>query len=69
MEKIMSKSNDTLNLSRDKQFRELHDDEMDGVSGGYVYDTTYVMGIVAAHTKATTAFGGNYAMFLPDGTP
>ena len=35
--------------------RELRDDELQEVSGGYVYDSTYVMGIVAAQTKTTTA--------------
>ena len=31
--------------------RELRNDELEKVSGGYVYDSTYVMGIVAAQTK------------------
>jgi hypothetical protein len=58
---MMSKTNDTT--------RELTEAELDAVSGGYVYDSTYVVGIVAAQTKATKAFGSNYTMFLPDGTP
>jgi|GraSoiStandDraft_41_1057321.scaffolds.fasta_scaffold5869475_1 hypothetical protein len=32
----MSKSNDTSNLGRATQDRELHDDELDAVSGGLV---------------------------------
>jgi len=35
--------------------RELRDDELREVSGGYVYDSTYVVGIVAAQSKTTTA--------------
>jgi|KBSMisStandDraft_5_1062788.scaffolds.fasta_scaffold5192224_2 hypothetical protein len=35
--------------------RELRDSELQEVSGGYVYDSTYVVGIVAAQTKTTTA--------------
>jgi len=58
--------------------RELRDEELDGVSGGYVYHATYVLG-VSVQTKTTTACtrmatpdvcgGGNYTLFLPDGTP
>jgi bacteriocin-like protein len=35
--------------------RELRDDELQEVSGGYIYDSTYVVGIVAAQTKTTMA--------------
>ena len=51
----MSKSNDSSKLGRAPQVRELRDDELQEVSGGYVYDSTYVVGIVAAQTKTTTA--------------
>jgi hypothetical protein len=56
MEKIMSKSNDssfTVDLGGDATCtgRLLRDDELQQVSGGYVYDSTYAMGIVAAQTK------------------
>jgi len=34
---------------------ELRDDELREVSGRYVYDSTYVVGIVAAQSKTTTA--------------
>ena len=47
LEKIMSKSpTPTPDL-----VRELRNDELEKVSGGYVYNSTYVMGIVAAQTK------------------
>jgi hypothetical protein len=36
MEKIMGKTNDTSKLDRPAQFRELRDDELDGVTGGLV---------------------------------
>ena len=52
----MSESNGssfTVDLGGDatSTVRELRDDELEVVSGGYVYDATYVMGIVAAQTK------------------
>jgi hypothetical protein len=54
-EKIMSKSNDSSKFGRTPQVRELGDDELQRVSGGYVYDATHVMveGIVATQTKTT----------------
>src|SRR5262245_30401545 len=42
--------------------RELTSDELDAVSGGYVYDATYVMGIAAAQTN--DAFRGRYQLRL-----
>jgi hypothetical protein len=42
MENIMSKTNDTSNLGRATQNRELHDHEMDAVSGGL--DVTAIIG-------------------------
>jgi hypothetical protein len=36
MEKIMSKTNDTSNLGRAAQDRELRDDELNPVSGGII---------------------------------
>jgi hypothetical protein len=52
MEKIMSKTNDTS--------RELTNNEINAVSGGYVYDATYVVGVVAAQTDG--AFRGRYQL-------
>jgi hypothetical protein len=56
MEKIVSKTNDT--------FRELISNRLDAVSGGYVYDATYVVGVVAAQTDG--AFRGRYQLRLDE---
>jgi hypothetical protein len=56
MEKIMSKTNDT--------FRELNSNELNGVSGGYVYDATCVAGVIAAQTDG--AFRGRYQLRLDE---
>jgi hypothetical protein len=57
MEKIMSKTNESSKLGRAPQVRELRGNELGGVSGGYVYDATYVVGVVAAQTDG--AFGAD----------
>ena len=62
MEKIMSKSSRTTPTTN--AVRELRDDELESVSGGYVYDSTYVMGIVAAQTNG--AFRGRYQLRLDE---
>ena len=55
-QKLMSKSNNS--------FRELISNELDAVSGGYVYDATYVVGIVASQTDG--AFRGRYQLRLDE---
>ena len=52
----MSKTNDS--------FRELTSNELNAVSGGYVYDATYVVGVVAAQTDG--AFRGRYQLRLDE---
>ena len=53
----MSKTKDTL--------RELTSNELNAVSGGYVYDATYVLvGVVAAQTDGT--FRGRYQLRLDE---
>jgi hypothetical protein len=47
MEKIMSKSNDSSKLVRTPQVRELRDDELEEVSGGYTFNNVMVESIVA----------------------
>jgi hypothetical protein len=42
MEKIMSKTNDTSTLGRAPQVRELRDDELLEVSGGYAFTDVMV---------------------------
>jgi bacteriocin-like protein len=56
MEKIMSKTNDTS--------RKLTNNELNAVSGGYVYDATYVVGIVASQTDG--ALRGRYQLRLDE---
>jgi hypothetical protein len=54
LEKIMSKTNDTSNLGRTTQSRELQDDELDAVSGGlYVNPITMILfGVVLPAVKS-----------------
>jgi hypothetical protein len=60
----MSKSNDISNIATPDDHRPLADSELDAVSGGYVYDGTYVVGVVASQTDG--AFRGRYQLRLDE---
>ena len=58
----MSKSNDTSKLGREPQVRELRDDELQKVSGGYIYSDMLVSSFAPSYhvtdgTSNTIAFG------------
>jgi bacteriocin-like protein len=60
----MRKSDDTLRPATLEDHHTLTDSELNAVTGGYVYDSTYVMGIVAAQTNG--AFQGRYQLRLDE---
>jgi bacteriocin-like protein len=51
----MSKSNDSCATQTTFTVRELRDDELQKVSGGYTFNNVMVESIVAAQTKTSTA--------------
>jgi bacteriocin-like protein len=56
----MSKTNDTSDFGRAPQVRELRDDELQEVSGGYTLKECMISGVVAHVTDGTSntiAFG------------
>jgi hypothetical protein len=57
---MMSKTNETAKP------RELTEAELGAVSGGYVYDATYVVGIVAAQANGDSR--GRYQLRLDEAT-
>jgi hypothetical protein len=56
VEKNMSKSNDSSKLGRAPQVRELREDELENVSGGYTFFTVYVDSIVVTKPTDVASF-------------